>query len=454
MRAETLWWCDLGNRLRLAAALVIVAGLTPSPVGATTADSLTLEAAVTRAMQTHPERRAAAEEARAADARLRRARSFFLPDVGGDASYLRRSGDAVSSGGGGNDSIDSETGVGRDRLQWRVGFDQVLFDARALSAHRQASRSRDLAHASREDVRRRVGFETARAFLFALGVEEVAAAARRRVLYSDERLAESRSRAEAELVSTNDVSRSELEAATAQREAIRAQRDVDDARRALGAWLGRSVDEPLAAPRSLHRRAVPTAADTLDLLAKARAARPDAQATRLAAEVRRAAAKEPMLAALPSLALRGEQIWTEEDGRSGRESEGLLTLSSTWNLFDTERFAERAERQALVRAAEADVESQDRRVRQEVLGAVARVTSAQAAHAQAIRAADAGRRNAEEIAALFRQGLTTSLSAADASLQQFEADVEAARAALELSLARVEFRAAIGLDPLEEETSP
>ncbi len=134
MRAATLWCCDRTNRTWLAAALVIVAGLSPTPVAATTADSLTLEAAVTHAMRTHPDRRAAAEEARAADARLRRARSFFRPDVGGGASYLRRFGDAISSRGSGNDSIDSESLVGQDRLQWSVGFDQVLFDARALSA--------------------------------------------------------------------------------------------------------------------------------------------------------------------------------------------------------------------------------------------------------------------------------------------------------------------------------
>jgi outer membrane protein TolC len=77
--------------------------------------------------------------------------------------------------------------------------------------------------------------------------------------------------------------------------------------------------------------------------------------------------------------------------------------------------------------------------------------NAQAALRQSELAAKTARRNAEETGILYREGLTTALAVADASLRLFEAEVALARQRYTLGVALLALRAAVGLDPLGKE---
>jgi len=79
------------------------------------------------------------------------------------------------------------------------------------------------------------------------------------------------------------------------------------------------------------------------------------------------------------------------------------------------------------------------------------LTNAQAALRQSELAAAQARRNAEETGILYRQGLSTALAVADASLSLFQAEVDLARARYTLGVALLDLRSAVGLDPLGKE---
>jgi outer membrane protein TolC len=66
---------------------------------------------------------------------------------------------------------------------------------------------------------------------------------------------------------------------------------------------------------------------------------------------------------------------------------------------------------------------------------------------------ETGRKNAEEVTTLYRQGLAGALTVADANIRLFEAEVALARARYGLGLSLLNLRTALGLGPLGQEGS-
>jgi len=129
-----------------------------------------------------------------------------------------------------------------------------------------------------------------------------------------------------------------------------------------------------------------------------------------------------------------------------------VALGLTWPLLTGGAIAaDRAERSALARAAELQLQDLERQVSVEVASARVALESEQASLARAEVAVEVARRNAVETAELYRQGLARALEVVDANVQLFEAEVERAGAQYALARALLELRAARGLDPLERE---
>ena len=91
------------------------------------------------------------------------------------------------------------------------------------------------------------------------------------------------------------------------------------------------------------------------------------------------------------------------------------------------------------------------RLELEVRDGLVSLASQQASLKKALVALDAARKNAAEIAELYRQGLSNALQVADANVSLFEAEVEVARQRNGLALALLNLRAAQGLDPFGKE---
>jgi outer membrane protein TolC len=197
-------------------------------------EALTIERAVDLAV-TRNERAAIADTTvEAAEARVRRARSAFLPrfDINGN--------------------VGSDIGNGSERdVSTTAQLTQTLFDARVFPLYRQQRFERDAVRLSAEDSKRLLGFDAAATFLSTLSFEQVLLAAERRRTFAQTNLDDVRARFEAGLVSSNDVTRAELELATAVRELAQATGDVQASRVELETLLKADVDGPLAPPVAL-----------------------------------------------------------------------------------------------------------------------------------------------------------------------------------------------------------
>jgi outer membrane protein TolC len=389
---------------------------------------LTIERAVELAL-TRNERAAIADTTvEAAEARVRRARTAFFPrvDIGGN--------------------LGTDIGNGSERdLSVSALVTQPLFDARVFPLYRQQRFERDAARLSADDSKRVLGFDAAVSFLTTLSFEQVLRAAERRRDFAQTNLDDVRARFEAGLVSSNDVTRADLELATAVRELAQAKGDVDASRVELETLLKTDISGPLAPPVALLDAAdnPPPAGGTA--IADAQARRSDIAARRARVEALRAFADEPNARFFPSV-LFTAQTRNVNDGRiTNRNNEGFMGVSFAWPVFDAGlRGADRAERTANVRGAELQLEFELRDVERQMRGAAVQLTTEQASLREAIAAVRAARKNTDETSILYREGLASALELADATQQLFEAEVAEVTARYRMAVAFLSLREASG----------
>ena len=421
----------------------------PLPGGAqpTTGGPLTLEQAVSPAAKRNEVALAAEQQSEAAKARVARARAFFFPELTGTGTYTRRLNEVTRVVGG-------QTVVIQRNNAFNATFvaSMPLFDARGIFLYRAARRDEDAAKWEAVEARRQIGFEAANAFLSTLAQEQVYRAAEQRLAFARQSLADAAARAKAGLASSNDVTRAELEAASAEMQLSNARNAAQTTRLELGFLLVAPVEGTLAPPDALLTDAS-RKADAYDAMAEgAVERRPDILAARLRVDALDESAKEPLARLLPTLGANANYRLTNEAGLAGRTGDGFLGVNLVWNFFDGgERYAERRERVALRKAAELRVQATTRRVDVDIEQARVALENAQAALAQSDLAVRTARQNAEEQGILYRQGLSTALTVADASLRQFEAEVAYAQSRFALGVALLGLRAAVGLDPLGNE---
>ena len=404
--------------------------------------ALTLRDAITQALERNERGRSAAETARAADARVWRARSFLLPSITLSGDYTRRGSD-------GEDLILR----GRESRVGRVTVEQTLFDAQAWPLLKQAERARDASRFDAVGARRLLAFDTAASYFSVMNTEQVARAAAERFDLAGRALEEIKIRFDAGLVGSNDVTRAELEAASAERELTTAGGAATTARLALGLLLDAPVRDSLTIPADLLESAAhPVPPGSLDLAAAADR-RPDVRSERARVSALRMAAMEPLARYLPDLLATGTARASEGSVNDVRDQDWTAGLTLRWELFDGgAREADRAERTALARAAALALENLERTAANQVETARVALESQQASVTRSRVAVEAARRNAAEATELYRRGLTRALEVVDANVQLFEAEVERAGAEFALALAYLDLRSALGLDPLEPET--
>jgi outer membrane protein TolC len=343
----------------------------------------------------------------------------------------------------------------RDGREARVIVDQTIFDAQAWPLLSQARKAHDAARYQALDEKRELSFETARAFLSALGLERVVQAAAERLDLAQRNLDEIQVRFDAQLVGSNDVTRAELEVASAERELVGVRGTAQTSRLMLGYLLGVEIADSLAVPRGLLEQAARAVEPAAVTVPEATERRPDIQAERSRADALDSAAREPLARYAPDLDFTGTAWTTNESGFSGRDHDWTLGLGLTWDLFDGgEREADRSERAALARQSEFNLEALERGVDVDIETARVALESEQASLVRAELAVTAARRNASETTELYRQGLVRALEVVDANVQLFQAEVERTGVQYALALAFLDLRAAVGLDPLGNEGQP
>jgi outer membrane protein TolC len=404
---------------------------------------LTMESAVRSALLYNERAAAADQNVKASAARLMKARSVFLPNITLTGAYTRRPDEVTRELNGQEIVIQS-----LNALSGTIAFNTMLLDLRSFPLYRQLRMEDKAEKLNSMESKRALAYEVCSAYLSDLSYQQVLKAARQRLNFADKNLKASRARFDAQLVSANDVTRTELEYATAEKGVTRASGDVETARLQLEFLLGTEIDVPLENPEKLltESEAPPPGPDPL--IQEAQENRFDLNSLRWHARAQHASAAEPLMRWFPSLNLNGQYRFTNESGFSGQKTTWSVGLTMSWALFDGfSRIADYKERKALAAAADLDVKAAQRAVDVQVRSAVVTLTIQQASLKQATVALDVARKNASETAELYRQGLTGALQAADANVRLYEAEVEFVRERYGLAMAFLNLRLALGLDP-------
>lgn len=414
----------------LVALLVLL-----SPVVCAQEAPLTIERAVELAVERNERAAIADTTVEAAEARVQRARTAFFPRI--DVS--------------GNLRNDYDDGTDRT-LSTAATLTQPIFDARAFPLYRMQRFERDATRLTADESKRLLAFDAAAVFLATLSAEQVLSAAEHRRDFAQTNLDDVRARFEAGLVSSNDVTRAELELATAVRGVAQALGDLQEAHVELETLLKTDVDGPLATPVEVIEGA--TEARELDAarVVSAQEQRRDVGAQRARVEAARAFADEPSARFIPSVGLTAQTRNINDGPISERTNDGFVGLNFAWPVFDAGlRGADRAERTANLRAAELTLEFELREVERELRSAAVQLTTEQAASREAMAALRAARKNADETNALYREGLASALELADATQRLFEAEVAEVTARYRMALAYLALREASGLMPIPAE---
>jgi outer membrane protein TolC len=394
---------------------------------------LTIERAVALAIERNERAAIADTTVEAAEARVRRARTAFFPRV--DISGNLR----------GDYTDQTERTLSTTAL-----LTQPVFDARAFPLYRMQRFERDAARLTATESKRVLGYDAAVVFMSTLSYEAVLQAAQNRRAFALTNLDDVRARFEAGLVSSNDVTRAELELATAVRGVAQASGDVEASRVELETLLRAEVNGPLAPPTNVMEAAAAPPSLNESTVSVAQDRRSDIAAQRARVEAQRAFTDETRARFFPSV-LFNAQTRNINDGPlfSGRDQEAFVGLSFAWPVFDAGlRGADRAERSAQLRGEELELGLAMRDVERQMRSAAVQLRTEQASLREATAALRAARKNLEETNVLYREGLASALELADATQQLFAAEVAEVTARYRMALAYLSLREAEGIAPV------
>jgi outer membrane protein TolC len=437
------------GRARLTGTFLLALALLLPGLAAAQDDPLTLDEAVKLALERNERAKSTWEEVVAANARLAQARSFFLPSITSTSTYTRRAYETRRIVG------ETEVIIQRyNALSETLALNQTLFDARSLTSLAAVRARRDADVATAAENRRQLAFEVGQAFLATLGTTQVREASARRFTFAGQNLEAARARFAAGLASVNDVTRAELEYATAEVGLTQVKGQVETSTLQLGHLLDapEAVRGPLVVPEFLIEAASAEAADSEGLVEEALARRLDVGSLRSLASAQRSLSRLPMLGWLPSLSASGRYSLTNEASFNNRNWNWSIGATLSWSLFDGgARFGQSREQRALARLADLDLQAATRKVDVEVREALVSLASQRASLRQATVAHEVAKKNAAETTELYRQGLASALEVADANVSLFEAEVALVQERYGLGVAFLNLEAALGLDPFGKE---
>lgn len=406
-------------------------------------EKLTLQSAVQTALTRNERAAIANEKVKASNAQVQKSRSYFLPTITSSGTYSRRPNSVTRTINDQTVTIQS-----LNALSGTVTMNLNLFDSRSIPLFRQVKFENKAEQCNSLESKRALSFEVCNAYLNTLGVGQVLNAAQKRLDLAKKNLDAAQARYDAQLVSVNDVTRAQLEYATAERNIIQAQGDVLSARLQLEFLLDQKITSELTIPETLLAEAETPAIVSDTVIPMAQKQRLDLRSMQWHAQALHAAKAEPVLRWLPSLAFSGSYRITNESGLSGKNASWSVGLNLNWTIFDgMSRMAEYTEKKALAKIADLDLQAGERSVELQVRDAQVTLTNQQASLKQAAVAHDVAGKNASETSELYRQGLTGALQAADANVRLYEAEVEWIRARYGLAIAFLNLRLSLGLDP-------
>jgi outer membrane protein TolC len=374
-----------------------------------------------------------------AEAAVEKARAAFLP-------LLTAQGQDVQHAYPSSDKSPNNIGTAN------VTLSQTIISAPAYPLYSQALRLADAQHAQNVDDKRLLSFAAASGFFLVLNAQQVVQAARRQLENAKANLQDTQARAQAQLTSSNDVTRAQIDMASSAREVETDQGTLASVLLQLAFTINAPVPTGLEPPQATLTSAEhpPGSADALVRLAMDR--RPDVVASRYQLQAAQDAAGEPLLRLVPTLSVQGQASATTNSATTGRWNDETLQATLNWTIYDQGvRYADKHSRDAQAEIADLTLQQLVRSVDEQVRAAVALLVAAQAAFHVAQDAVNAARQSVDETAILYRQGLAKAIELVDANDKRFTAEIDYASAEFAMAQAYLTLRQALGLDPLGTE---
>jgi outer membrane protein TolC len=394
---------------------------------------LTIAQAIQLALTRNERSRIADLNVTVSEANVQKARSAFLPTL---------------------------SATGNDTVHWRgttntangaLTLSQPLIEPSAWPLYSQAKHQLSSTRAQTIDDKRVLAFDAAKAFFNVLLADEVLQAARRKLDTSRADVADTNAQVKAQLVSSNDVTRAQIDLASSEREVASDQGALDQAYVQLALLLNERVAGGLEVPQDLLAagiRPLPVADRLVDQSINLR---PDLRARKDSALAAHDFAREPRMRWFPTLGVTGQFLVNSRatDAPADDHTDASLALSASWVLYDaSERYADARSRDAQAAIADLNTDNLIRTIDAEVRTAAVTLQSAQQQLTAANDAMIAARKSADETAILYHQQLARAIELLDANDQRFTAEVNYAVAQFSVATAYLALRQAMGLDPI------
>src|SRR5258708_1649418 len=273
--------------------------------------SLTLDQAVQMTLTRNVRAKISDLNVVVADAAVEKAFAAFLPSVVGTASGVQHATVVRPPGNAGTAGLT---------------VTQPLLNAPAFPLYAQARRLADAQRSQNVDDRRLLGFTAASAFFAVLNAQDIVTAAERQLDNARSNFASTQARAKAQLSSTNDTTKAQLDMAGSEREVENDKGVLDGALVQLAFTLYAPLPSTLVPPQPTLDAAERPIAAVDPLVRFATDHRPDVEVSRYQSMAAHDFAGEPLLRIVPAIGLQGQVVdTTAESALTGRHDDETVT---------------------------------------------------------------------------------------------------------------------------------
>ena len=380
--------------MKTSTLLVVLAAAAPLAAQ----QSLSLEDAVKQALSAHPTLEAANARIQAAEARVRQAKSGYLPRLMWQESYARGNNPVYVFGALLTQRQFTEANFdirslnrpdALNNFQSQFIGEQTVWDFGAVKSGKQSAElGRKLTEEEHRAAELQVLFGVARAYHGVTLAGEALKVAEEAVLSAEADLKRAESVRAAGMATDADVLSVRVHVSAMQEGKIRATYDLDVARAALNESLGLPLDTPHNLTTPLEPALL---ADGANLEQSARESRPEVLSSRLAGEMAAAQANGARSQLLPQVFVRGVFETDRQQFVNKSGANWMFMAGFKWNLFDGNRTRaqvdEARQMEASARAQQRQMESvvslEVRKAQADTRAATERINVTQAAIAQA-----------------------------------------------------------------------
>jgi outer membrane protein TolC len=328
---------------------------------------------------------------------------------------------------------------------------QPLINLSAIPLYAQARHTLESERWGSVEDKRQLAFDTARTYIVALSNQRLADAAQRHLERAKANQQDTQNRVEAKLNSVNDATRAQIDTSTAESQLVQAQVSLQKAYLALEFLIGHAVTGPLAVPDATNLAAQRGSFKLEDVIKHAEARRPDVLSAAEKTIAARDFAEEPLYRLAPTLSLVGRENIAVSPLPPAPAHDEQMLLTATWTIYDGGlRYGDRKTRMAQADSSALDEHLLRRSIATDVQTAIAGLHGAREVYRISQEALEAAKKNVDETAFLYRQGLAREIEVTDANASLYDAEVNLEGAVVSMEQAYMDLRQALGFGPIEE----